>query len=300
MRIASLPIRMSYAPKLPENVAMIKLSTRCWNGMNVSLTEYTCTGRVLFHMEKNQESTRVGAQLDYVGRGRAEPRSAPNIPNPDVYRPRPIYLAPAEMELWGHSRDARYLKCGLITFDLEMVQERLGIFDSLGPIDTPRLRFSDDRLWTLISLLTDAIDDSDPTAQLYGDSLTTAIAARLFERPKEVKGKEYGLSAIQLKDAISYLEAKMPAKVELATLAKLAGLSLSHYSRSFKASTGLAPYQWQLRARIERAKDLLINTNSCLEDIADATGFADAVHFGRKFRKITGATPAAWRMDRLT
>ena len=92
----------------------------------------------------------------------------------------------------------------------------------------------------------------------------------------------------------------MPAKVELATLAKLAGLSLSHYSRSFKASTGLAPYQWQLRARIERAKDLLINTNSCLEDIADATGFADAVHFGRKFRKITGATPAAWRMDRLT
>ncbi len=268
--------------------------------MNVSLTEYTCTGRVLFHMKKNQESARLGAQLDYVGRGRAEPRSAPDIPNPDVYRPRPIYFAPAEMELWGHSRDARYLRCGLISFDVNVVQERLGIPESMGRFAAPRLRFSDDRLWTLIKLLTDAIDDSDPTAQLYGDSLTAAIAARLFERPKEVKGNECGLSAIQLKDAMSYLEAKLPARVELATLVKLAGLSVSYYSRAFKTSTGLAPYQWQLRARVERAKELLMNTNLCLEDIADATGFADAVHFGRKFRKMTGATPGAWRLDRLT
>jgi transcriptional regulator GlxA family with amidase domain len=149
-------------------------------------------------------------------------------------------------------------------------------------------------------LLADAINDSDPTTQLYGDSLTAAIAARLFERPKEAKGSEYELSAIQLKDAMSYLEAKMPARVELATLAELAGLSQSHYSRAFKASTGLAPYHWQLQARVKRAKDLLLNTNGCLQDVAEATGFADAVHFGRTFRKMTGATPAAWRKDRLT
>ena len=34
------------------------------------------------------------------------------------------------------------------------------------------------------------------------------------------------------------------------------------------------------------------------ESVAEATGFADAVHFGRTFRKLTGATPAAWRRDR--
>lgn len=268
--------------------------------MHVSLAEYTCTGPVMFHSDKNQESTRIGAQLEYVGRDRAEIRAAPNMPNQDVSRIRPIYFAPAGMELWGHSGDARYLKCGRVTFDMNMLLERLGIAKAFEPMDTPRLRFSDDRLWTLIKLLTDAIDDVDPTAQLYGDSLTTAIAARLFEQPKESKGSECGLSAIQLRDALSYLEAHMPARVDLATLAKLAGLSLSHYSRAFKASTGLAPYQWQLRARVERAKDLLIDTNRCLPDIADATGFSDAVHFGRTFRKITGAPPATWRMDRLT
>lgn len=279
---------------------MMTLSSRCWNGVNVSLVEYTCTGRVLFQLDRNEESTRVGAQLEDVGRDRAEPRSAPNTPNPHAYKPRPIYCVPAEMELWGHSGDARYLKCGGLSFDVNMLQERLGISESLGPIDVPRLRFSDDRLWTLIKLLTEAINHSDPTAQLYGDSLTAAIAARLFQRPREAKGGECGLSAIQLKDAISYLEAKMPARVELATLAELAGLSQSHYSRAFKASTGLAPYQWQLKARVERAKELMLNTNRSLADVAEATGFSDAVHFGRTFRKMTGATPAAWRMDRLT
>ena len=92
----------------------------------------------------------------------------------------------------------------------------------------------------------------------------------------------------------------MPARVELATLAELAGLSQSHYHRAFKVSTGLAPYQWQLQARIQQAKGLLMDTNRSLEDVAQATGFADAVHFGRAFRKMTGATPAAWRTDRLT
>jgi transcriptional regulator GlxA family with amidase domain len=43
---------------------------------------------------------------------------------------------------------------------------------------------------------------------------------------------------------------------------------------------------------------LLIDTRASLDQVAETTGFADAVHFGRTFRKITGATPAAWRRDR--
>jgi len=291
---------MSNATDLPENVAMLTVSSRCWNGVNIDLVEYTCTGSVLVRLQRHEASTRLGAQLEEVARDHAEPRSAPNTPNPHPYKPRPMWFVPAEMALWGHAGEPSYLKCATISFDANRLQERLGMSESLGPIDIPRLRFADDRLWTLISLLSEAIEDPDPTAQLYGDSLTAAIAAKLFERPREVKGNRCGLSAIQLKDAMNYLEAKMPERVELATLAELAGLSQSHYSRAFKASTGLAPYQWQLQARVARAKELLLNTNRCLEHVAEATGFADAVHFGRTFRKLTGATPAAWRIDRLT
>lgn len=279
---------------------MLTTSSRCWNGVSVDLIEYTCTGRILVQIKGHAESTRLGTKLDEVGRGYAEPRAAPDVPNPHAYTPRPMYFAPSEMALWGYAQDVRYLKCAAVSFDAGLLRDRLGLGEPPGPIDVPRLRFSDDRVWTLIKLLTDAIDDPDPSAQLYGDALTAAIAAKLFERPRKARGSESGLSTLQLKDAMGYLEAHMPARVELATLARLAGLSQSHYCRAFKASTGLAPYQWQLQARVARAKHLLLNTNGCLEDVAEATGFADAVHLGRTFRRMTGATPAAWRMDMLS
>lgn len=291
---------MSDALEFPENVVGLTSANRCWNGVTVERHEYTCTGRVLFPIERPVELTWLAAQIEEVGRDYIEARLRPNTPNPRAYKPRPLYIAPADIELWAHCGDASYLKCATFSFDGALLQERLGISDTLGLIDIPRFRFADDRMWTLIKLLIDALEDDDPTAQLYGDSLTAAIAAKLFERPKEAKGSEGKLSALQLKDALGYLESKMPAKVELSTLAELAGLSQSHYCRAFKASTGLAPYQWQLQARVDRAKFLLLNTNGCLQEIADATGFADTVHFGRTFRKMTGATPAAWRTDRLT
>lgn len=97
-----------------------------------------------------------------------------------------------------------------------------------------------------------------------------------------------------------HLEAHLPERVELAYLAALVGLSQSHFARAFKAATGMAPYRWQLDARIRRAQRLLLDTPAPLDEIAAATGFADAVHFGRTFRRLTGATPAAWRRDRLT
>jgi transcriptional regulator GlxA family with amidase domain len=59
----------------------------------------------------------------------------------------------------------------------------------------------------------------------------------------------------------------------------------------------MAPYQWQLDARIRQAQALLLDTDASLEDVAEATGFADAVHFGRTFRKLAGATPAIWRRE---
>jgi transcriptional regulator GlxA family with amidase domain len=178
------------------------------------------------------------------------------------------------------------------------LSERLTTGFNADAIAAPRLRFSDDRIWTLVKLLSDAVNDPDPSAQLYGDGLIAAIAARLFAASRESVADARGLAPYQLQRVIEYLEAHLPARVELAQLAELAGLSQSQFSRAFKASTGMAPYRWQLDARIRRAQTLLIDTSASLDDVAEATGFADAVHFGRTFRKLTGATPAAWRHDR--
>lgn len=207
-------------------------------------------------------------------------------------------FAPAGIEMWGYSDDARFVKDATLSLNLAVLSEQLATqFDS-SMIATPRLRFSDERIWPLVKLLSDAVNDPDPSAQLYGDGLTAAIVARLFVDPPALGADATGLAPWKLRQIIEYLDGHLPQRVELAELAAMAGLSQSHFSRAFKASTGLAPYRWQLDARIRRAQALLIETDTTLEQVAGATGFADAVHFGRTFKKLIGATPTAWRRDR--
>jgi transcriptional regulator GlxA family with amidase domain len=162
----------------------------------------------------------------------------------------------------------------------------------------PRWRFADDDLWTLVKLLAAAVGDADPASELYGDGLVTAILARFVRRSGHLSPKECGLARWQLRRVLDYLDAHLPETVQLSTLAELTGLSQAYFARAFKISTGCAPYQWQLRARIDRARTLLLRTSDPLDDIAAATGFADATHFGRTFRRLTGTTPASWRRTR--
>lgn len=284
---------------LPENLADVSSVARSWNGVDVVLTEFSGTGRVLLQLAHDERS-RLGMLLDEVGEGRAEPRLRGNVPCPVDYRPRQMHFTPAGIPLWGYSDDVRYARDINLCFDLGALGERCAIEVPHDLADTPRLRFTDDSIHALVGLLADAISDPDPSAQLYGDALVTSIAIRLLRGERSAVKGQARLTRSQLNDALGFLEASLPARVDLATLAGLAGLSQSHYHRAFKASTGLAPYQWQLSARVERAKALLLDTRASLEDVAAATGFADAVHFGRTFRKLTGDTPSAWRRDRFS
>lgn len=290
---------MSTATERPENLLSLSRVGRRWNGVRVEVGEFHCAGRVLHRLGNDQE-VRLGLLLEEVGNGRCEPRLKANRPCAVDYRPRHMHFAPAGLEVWGFSEHVLYAKDVSLVFDLPTLHEHLVLPSTGRQVDVPRMRFTDDRLWTLAKLLADAVGDPDPSAQLYGDALTAAIATLLFSPPKVDSEATGRLSPRQLGDVLAYLEAHLPARVELATLAAIAGLSQSHFCRAFKASTGLAPYRWQLQARIEQAKALLLVSSGSLEDVAEATGFADAVHFGRTFRNLTGATPAAWRLDRQT
>lgn len=289
---------MSKILELPDNL-LSQSSSRVWSGVTVEVTEYTCEGRALMLLPF-VDKTRLNVILEEVSNDRCEAREKPYLPCPVEYKPRCMSLFPADMELWGYSADVRYIKDVQIAFDSGSLSELLQFREDIDLANTPRHRFTDDRIWYLVRLLADTVEDPDPSAQLYGDSLVTAIASRLIAKGEKASRPTGGLSPLQLRDALSFLDAQLPSRVDLATLASLAGLSPSHYCRAFKASTGLAPYQWQLQARIERAKGLLLNTNRSLEEIAEATGFADTVHFGRTFRKLTGVTPGNWRGERVT
>ena len=282
---------------LPENVLRFSVSRGAWNGVRIDITEARCAGRVGHHLCYEGE-TRLSVLLEEAG-SHCEPRLRENHPCPIAYMPRQLHFAPAGFEMWGYSPDMRFVKDATLILNPGALSEQLATRFEAHAATTPRLRFGDDRIWTLVKLLSDAVNDPDPSTQLYGDGLITAIAALAFTKsPESEKHGSKGLAPGQLRRVVEYLEAHIPIRINLAHLAQMEGLSQSHFSRAFKVSTGLAPYQWQLDARIRKAQSLLLNTRTSLEQVAEATGFADAVHFGKRFRKVTGATPAAWRDDR--
>lgn len=290
---------METSVDLPNNVLDLTSAARTWLGVTVIHARFTCAGRVMYEVP-HQEDSRLGLILEEVGTYRSEPRLKSDTPCPIDYRPRQINFVPAGMTIWGYSGDIRYARDVRLCFDVPALLESCHLEKVRHSADVPRLRFSDDPMATVMRLLADAVEDPDPSAQLYGDALVTAVAVRLFGRAGAESKQAAKLSPKQLKDALLILEANMPHRVSLDALASQAGLSPSYYNRAFKASTGLAPYQWQLQARIQRAQALLLSQKTSLDDIAEATGFADAVHFSRMFRKLTGVTPSSWRRDRAT
>ena len=275
----------------------MRRSERAWNGVRLAVTDFQCAGPVV-HRLGSEHETGLSTVLEEVG-GHCEPRLRKDRPSPAAYLPRHMTFVPAGMEVWGYAHDLRFARDATLHFDATTLEDRLGIRMDTGDLHTPRLCFADDHAWTLVRLLADAVHDPDPSIQLYGDGLVTAICARLLGRPSGGGHRNNaGLAPWQLRRVIERLEDRLPERVELAELAQLAGLSQSHFSKAFKASTGLAPYRWQLDARIRRAQTLLLDSDANLEQVAGDTGFADAVHLGRTFRKFVGVSPAAWRVDR--
>ena len=93
----------------------------------------------------------------------------------------------------------------------------------------------------------------------------------------------------------AHIQANLNIVIRREDLARLAGLSVSHFSRAFRLSFGCSPHAYVVRARVARARDLMSGTSAALGQIAVECGFADQPHFCRHFRKFMQVTPAAWR-----
>ena len=84
----------------------------------------------------------------------------------------------------------------------------------------------------------------------------------------------------------------------IAALARQAGYSVDHVSRVFRKITGARPQDYIINARIERARQLLTESNLTVGMIAEALGFRDIFFFSRQFRQKAGQTPTEFRRGR--
>lgn len=110
--------------------------------------------------------------------------------------------------------------------------------------------------------------------------------------PRPVRG---GLAPWQMRRTAQILNEGLGSKVTLAHLAVECGLSVAHFARAFKQTTGRRPHRWLVEQRVEHAKRLLVTSALPLAEIAAICGFADQSHFTRVFSQLVGSGPSAWR-----
>lgn len=140
----------------------------------------------------------------------------------------------------------------------------------------------------------------EPTARTYVDHLSVLLAAQLarYHSVRPARGQPAGrpgLSGRQLAAAREVMEARLAEPIPLADLAAATSLSVSQFSRQFKASTGETPHRFLMRLRAETACRLLRSTTMPIPEVATRCGFSHQEHLTRVLRAQSGTTPAAVR-----
>jgi transcriptional regulator GlxA family with amidase domain len=90
--------------------------------------------------------------------------------------------------------------------------------------------------------------------------------------------------------------------LDVPALARTAFASEAHFIRSFRAAFGETPHRCLQRCRVERAQELLRETDASVTEISLEVGFRSLGSFSSVFRSLTGESPsgyrAAWRLRR--
>jgi AraC-like DNA-binding protein len=165
----------------------------------------------------------------------------------------------------------------------------------------PDFHAGDPLLDHITLVLQAAIDAKGVAGRLYAESLTNALAVHVLRRyvPSHppVAACTGSLSKPMLRRTTEYIEAHLAHELSLIEIAAVAQTSPDHFARLFRHATGQTPHHYVIMCRIERAKQLLKETEWPIIEISHQVGFTDQSYFTAVFRKHVATTPKAYRGD---
>ncbi len=163
-----------------------------------------------------------------------------------------------------------------------------------------KFRFEDGLLEQLVRTLTRQFESDLPPDLLYTESLTQTLLLHLIRRHSNVpvasRRVRQFISEPRVERAVEFIQANLSKALSLVQIASEADLNTSQFCNVFKHVMGLAPHQYVLRQRVERALVLLKETTLPISEIALQTGFADQSHLTRILRQRHGVTPRQVRL----
>ncbi len=115
-----------------------------------------------------------------------------------------------------------------------------------------------------------------------------------MEWENSIKDKSLKLKEL-IHISVNYINNNFERDISLGDIAKFVFLSSSYFIRAFKEEMGISPINYLLKVRVERAKELLADTDLKISDIALNVGFSNQQRFNEIFKKYAGMTPLHYR-----
>jgi AraC-like DNA-binding protein len=125
--------------------------------------------------------------------------------------------------------------------------------------------------------------------------MTSILSELIINRFTPINNKKYQQHRDEIEKVINYIQLNYSQKIILDDLIKIAFMSKYYFLRIFKRQIGMSPYEYLLNYRINKAKELLKNTELSISEICLAVGFQDYNNFIREFKENVGFPPLNYK-----
>jgi len=217
--------------------------------------------------------------------------------------PRNICVTPPEtITEWEHQGHPEILQVYLRRSLYEAAVSELYGCDASAAEIVPRFGIVDPLLEQLAIALADALRTGSVRDGLYIDTVAQMMAVHLA-RAHSVQSRSAHLAPTpavshqRMRQLIEFIEANLDQPLTLDVMAAQTGISPLYLARAFKAAVGQSPHQYVLARRIERAKELLRNTEMPIIDVALSVGFSSQSHLSHWMIRHSGVPPGVYRRN---
>jgi AraC family transcriptional regulator len=210
-----------------------------------------------------------------------------------------VSVIPARQSHAVHFR----LHCDLIAIALDQtffenkVREATG---SRAPELVERYAALDPFITAIGNTLRSQFQMGSAPSRAYLESLAGVLAIHLaanYGRQRTAISAFIGLPPHKLSRVQTFINEHFGESIAVQQLAAVVHMSPYHFARMFKKATGQSPHAFITMRRLERAKELLLDSDLPLVEVAASVGFQTQAHFTEVFHKHTGVTPRAFRLS---
>lgn len=211
---------------------------------------------------------------------------------------RPTKLGPARIRFGGGGGVSKII-CGFLGCDSDKMNPVLAALPAVYKLNIDQTGASE---WirTTLQFAADEIAAGNPGSATVLSKLSELLFVEIIRRyaqmlPDDESGWLAGLKDPYVARALAMLHKDIAKDWTVEELSRDVGLSRSAFADRFSRLIGTSPKQYLTKWRMQRAAQLLQNTDLSLSQIAEAVGYESDAAFSRAFKKVHEVAPATWR-----